>query len=141
MAASCCPPAEESYEGPCVESVKKLIQLISPFNTAINSTTAVWPVTSDGPHATPDLSCVVLVKFPLQLPPVRLLGFPVVVGVTAYSPSWDNGVHTEVNVSSYALCESINVLSVGLTEYLPVCYLEAALKCLFGHGCLSPYSL
>ena len=36
--------------------LKKQIQLFLPLHAAIHSSTAVWPVSSDGPHATPHLT-------------------------------------------------------------------------------------
>uniref|UniRef100_A0A3Q3MZY2 NACHT domain-containing protein n=1 Tax=Labrus bergylta TaxID=56723 RepID=A0A3Q3MZY2_9LABR len=44
------------------------------------------------------------------------------------NPCWDSAVHTEVDVVRDALCEPVDVLSMGITECLPVCHLKTTLQ-------------
>lgn len=55
-----------------------------------------------------------------------------VVWVPLHRPSLDIGVHTDPYIVSYALCDPVDVLSMWLTEYFPICGLKAALQRLVG---------
>ena len=51
-----------------------------------------------------------------------------VVWVTTHGPCWDNAIDTEIDVVCNALNTPISVLSMWLTEYIPVSHLKTALQ-------------
>ena len=54
-------------------------------------------------------------------------------------PGWHGGVLTESDIVCNAVGHVIDVLPMWLTEYIPVCRLEAVLQCLSGLLCLTPH--
>ena len=60
-----------------IKSVEKQIELVSLVHATVHSSSTLCLLEArDGLHSTPHLSCIVLLEFVLQLPPVMFLPLP-----------------------------------------------------------------